>query len=65
MTTMTATMTTLTNMIAKEDDGGDNGHKITINRCDDDGQWCAMHWRTVPWMMTVAVAVALEDAGLR
>ncbi len=27
----------------KEDKGGNNGHKVTINHCDGNGWWCVMH----------------------
>ncbi len=51
----------------KEDDGGDNGHKITINCCDGDGWQCAMHWRTVPvnTKMTTMTTTKTTSSGLQ
>jgi hypothetical protein len=51
----------------KEDDGGDDGHKITINRCDGDGWQCAIDWRTVPvnTMMTTMTTTKTTLSGLQ
>jgi hypothetical protein len=46
----------------KEDNSGENGHKITINRCDGDGWQCGMHWRTVPVDTTMTTTTTTKPA---
>jgi hypothetical protein len=67
MTKTTTATSMLRTMMAKEEEGRDNEHKITSNCCDGDGWQCAMHWMTVAvdTMMTATLRTKMTSSGLK